>query len=129
MGVSCVHSDRMDRGLLLELDVPSNVLLGNQFGGMARGRRGLIDYKKLSCMADNIFGHYQVSPANKSLALQRFSGGNQQKIIIGREFLRHPRLAVYRASYKRGRYWCMRNHTSEHSGFKKVRHSNYIDNS
>ena len=45
MGVSCVHSDRMDRGLLLELDVPSNVLLGNQFGGMARGRRGLIDYK------------------------------------------------------------------------------------
>ena len=94
MGVSCVHSDRMDRGLLLELDVPSNVLLGNQFGGMARGRRGLIDYKKLSCMADNIFGHYQVSPANKSLALQRFSGGNQQKIIIGREFLRHPRLAV-----------------------------------
>lgn len=28
------------------------------------------------------------------MALQRFSGGNQQKIIIGREFLRHPRLAV-----------------------------------
>ena len=94
MGVACVHSDRMDRGLLLNLDVSSNLLLGNQFGSLARNKRGLIDHKKLSSMADEIFAHYQVSPPNKSLALQRFSGGNQQKIIIGREFFRQPRLVM-----------------------------------
>lgn len=94
MGVSFVHSDRMERGLLLELDVPMNIFLGNQSCGLAVNKQGIIDYKKLGKMSEEIFAHYQVTPADKELPLRSFSGGNQQKIIIGREFYRNPGLAV-----------------------------------
>jgi len=94
MGVSCIHSDRTERGLLLDLDVKMNVLLGNQFSTQMQSKYQLLDYKKTAITASEIFEQYQVTPANVDMPLKSFSGGNQQKIIIGREFLRHPRLAI-----------------------------------
>ena len=48
----------------------------------------------MDAMIDQVFEQYQVSPPNKTLLLKNFSGGNQQKIIIGREFYRKPKLVV-----------------------------------
>lgn len=94
MDVSFVHSDRMDRGLFLELGVPLNVMLGHQFSDRVVNKNGIINYKKVNSMVSNIFKEYQVSPANPDLQAKSFSGGNQQKIIVGREFYRNPKLAV-----------------------------------
>ena len=93
MGVAFIHSDRMERGLLLGQNVPLNVLLGNQYSSLATTKKKL-DYKKMDAMIDQVFEQYQVSPPNKTLLLKNFSGGNQQKIIIGREFYRKPKLVV-----------------------------------
>lgn len=37
---------------------------------------------------------YDVRPRSTALSARRFSGGNQQKIVVGRELLRGPRLLV-----------------------------------
>ena len=92
-GVSFIHSDRMERGLLLGQNASMNVALGNQYSDLVTSRHKM-DWKKIDAMLEEIFEKYQVSPRNKALPLKSFSGGNQQKIIIGREFYRNPRLAV-----------------------------------
>ena len=93
MGVAFIHSDRMDRGLLLTQNVPMNVMLGNQFSDLVTNK-GKLDYRKTDAMIDSIFDRYQVSPRNKTLNLGKFSGGNQQKIIIGRELARDPKVVI-----------------------------------
>lgn len=92
-GVAFIHSDRMERGLLLGQNVPLNVILGNQYSDLVT-TNNKIDYKKIDTIIEQIFDQYQVSPRNKTLPLMNFSGGNQQKIIIGREFFRKPKLAI-----------------------------------
>ena len=83
----------MERGLLLGQDAAMNAVLGNQYSDLVTSKHK-IDYKKIDRMLEEIFEKYQVSPRNKALPLKNFSGGNQQKMIIGREFYRNPRLAV-----------------------------------
>ncbi len=92
-GAAFIHSDRMERGLLLGQDAAMNAALGNQYSDLVTSKHK-IDYKKIDRMLEEIFEKYQVSPRNKALPLKNFSGGNQQKMIIGREFYRNPRLAV-----------------------------------
>ena len=91
--MSFIHSERMERGLLLGQNASMNVALGNQYSDLVTSRHKM-DWKKIDAMLEEIFEKYQVSPRNKALPLKSFSGGNQQKIIIGREFYRNPRLAV-----------------------------------
>lgn len=93
MGAAFIHSDRVERGLLLNQNVLMNVILGNQYSRLTTSKNRL-DYKKVDAMAEDIFETYQVSPRNKSLPLKSFSGGNQQKIIIGRELYRKPSVVV-----------------------------------
>ena len=93
LGTAFVHSDRMERGLLLGQNVLLNVLLGNQ-NDRQIVTKAKIDYKRIEAVTEDIFNKYQVSPKNSALQLKNFSGGNQQKIIVGREFYRNPRLAV-----------------------------------
>lgn len=93
MGAAFIHSDRAERGLLLKQNVLMNVILGNQYSSLATSKNRL-DYKKVDAMTEDIFEKYQVSPRNKSLPLESFSGGNQQKILIGRELYRKPPVVV-----------------------------------
>lgn len=93
-GVACIHSDRQDRGLLMELDTVANVLLGYQYSGCFRTKQGFIKWKKTEEITREIFEKYEVSPKNTASPVGSFSGGNQQKIIVGREFYRTPRLAI-----------------------------------
>lgn len=94
MGVSCIHSDRHERGLLLELDAQRNVLLGYQRDQSMLTKFGLLDGRKLAERSEDIFRQYSITPADTHLPSGSFSGGNQQKLIVGREFLRAPRLAL-----------------------------------
>ncbi len=94
MNISCIHSDRHDRGLLLDMDAKSNVLLGYQKFQAFRTKFGLLNWGKIANMAKNVFEKLNVKPNNVDNATRGFSGGNQQKILIGRELERQPKLAL-----------------------------------
>ena len=94
MGVSCIHSDRQDRGLLLDLDAVDNVLLGYQWTENVHKWKYILDKAACKKMAEEIFGKFRVNPMNTDNLARSFSGGNQQKIVVGREFYRKPKLAI-----------------------------------
>lgn len=94
MGMSCIHSDRHDRGLLLDLPATDNVMLGYQHRPEMKGRLGLLKHGVAAEMTRAIMERYKVSPAVPNYTARSFSGGNQQKLVVGRELYRDPKVVV-----------------------------------
>lgn len=55
---------------------------------------GFLDDRAAEAHARTLVEAYDVRPRSTALSARRFSGGNQQKIVVGRELLRGPRLLV-----------------------------------
>ena len=94
LGVANIHSDRHERGLILELTAEENILLGYQDTKSMINKYKLIDKKETSKISHEVFRKYDVRPNNIKEIVGSFSGGNQQKIVVGREFLREPKVAL-----------------------------------
>ncbi len=76
--VSLVPDDRIGKGMIKEFSVGENVLL--------REKKELIyDNKKIRDRSSKIITKYDVRLSDESAPLESLSGGNQQKVIFGRE--------------------------------------------
>ena len=92
-GMSYIAEDRQKRSLVMEYDLTSNALLGGQrLETFSDG--ALVDWDRTSDFVDDIVAEYDVRPADPSAAAVSLSGGNQQKLVVGREFERDPDLVV-----------------------------------
>jgi ABC-type uncharacterized transport system ATPase subunit len=94
MGVGCVHSDRIERGSLLELPAPENIMLGYHRSKIMYNKFGFFDRARIRKMTDALFEQYDIRPRNAANFAKNFSGGNLQKIIIAREFCHSPQLMI-----------------------------------
>jgi simple sugar transport system ATP-binding protein len=92
-GVAHVPEDRLATGLIAGLDVAGNAILrGYREPPLARGpflRSGAI-----AAFADRLIGRYDVKTPSRRTRVRLLSGGNQQKLLIGRELEGNPRLVV-----------------------------------
>ncbi len=95
-GVAFVHADRHSRGLMLGKVMPKNLLLGSQRkSGFYSGRAiKLLNWEKINSFAEALMAEFDVRPDNLDLNARDFSGGNQQKAVIAREFSRGAKLLV-----------------------------------
>ena len=93
LGIGQVPEDRHRRGLVLEFDLAENSILGYHYRppmtGGAMLRRTAVRQR-----AEEIIRAYDVRPPNAQLAARSLSGGNQQKLILGRELSQRPRVVV-----------------------------------
>ena len=93
LGIAHIPEDRHKRGLLLNSDLAENAILGVHYrppmaaGGFMRG--SAID-KRINEIVEN----FDVRPPIPELSAKSLSGGNQQKLIIGREFELNPKLLL-----------------------------------
>jgi simple sugar transport system ATP-binding protein len=95
MGIAHIPEDRHRRGLLLEFDLAENSILGVHYRKPAVSALGVIlDEGAIRKHATEIINEFDVRPANPDLPARALSGGNQQKLIIGREFDLKPRLLL-----------------------------------
>jgi simple sugar transport system ATP-binding protein len=94
LGVAHIPEDRHARGLLLEFDLADNTILGTQYRKPPVTTLGLIDEKAVDEKASRLIRDFDVRPPNPALPARALSGGNQQKLIIGREFDLHPKLLL-----------------------------------
>jgi ABC-type uncharacterized transport system ATPase subunit len=96
LGVGVVPEDRHREGLLLESTLRDNFLLGLQRSPRfsTPGLCGFIREKELASATERVIREYDVRPADANAIAGRLSGGNQQKLIIGREFDRAPGLFI-----------------------------------
>jgi simple sugar transport system ATP-binding protein len=92
-GIAHVPEDRHRRGLLLDFDLAENSILGFQRSRDVVGGVWL-DRRAIAKRADGIVKSYDVRPPDIALPARALSGGNQQKLIIGRELDLHPRLLL-----------------------------------
>ena len=57
-------------------------------------RRGLLDWKRIKDQAAGLLEEYDVRPADSDLFAGTLSGGNQQKVVLAREFSRNPKVLI-----------------------------------
>jgi len=90
-GIGMVTEDRKQQGLVLDLSVAANVVLGNEAGV---ARVGLISASaERSLVTDTVRSLRVKTPSHDTLVGQ-LSGGNQQKVVLGRWLARHTRLLL-----------------------------------
>ncbi|MBA3567961.1 MAG: ABC transporter ATP-binding protein [Pyrinomonadaceae bacterium] len=95
LGIAHIPEDRHRRGLLLEFDLAENSILGVHYRHPIVAYAGtFLDNGAIRRRAKEILEGFDVRPANPDLPARALSGGNQQKLIIGREFKVDPKLLL-----------------------------------
>lgn len=95
LGIAHIPEDRHRRGLLLEFDLAENSILGVHYRKPIVSYGGvLLDSMAVRKRAEEIIAGFDVRPANPDLPARALSGGNQQKLIIGREFKVEPKVLL-----------------------------------
>lgn len=95
LGIAHIPEDRHKRGLVLDFDLAENSILGVHYRQPAVSATNiLLDEGAIQRRANQIIKDFDVRPPNAALAAKSLSGGNQQKLIIGREFDLKPKLLL-----------------------------------
>jgi general nucleoside transport system ATP-binding protein len=89
-GLGHIPEDRLLRGLVPSFDLAENALLGRQHEFT---RSGLLAQRHIADFAAQLIAQSDVRPPEPALQASSLSGGNQQKLVVGRELSR-PGLRV-----------------------------------
>lgn len=92
-GLAHIPEDRHGRGLILDFSVAENAVLGFQDDrpfaeGLRLNRRRVLEFARQLMQA------FDVRAPDATVLTGALSGGNQQKLILAREFARQPRLLI-----------------------------------
>ncbi len=93
MGIAHIPEDRHKRGLLLDSDLEENSILGVHYRPPVTSG-GFLNSSAIETRTKEIIKNFDVRPPNPELSAKSLSGGNQQKLIIGREFELDPKLLL-----------------------------------
>ncbi len=92
-GVGHVPEDRQRDGLVAGFSVMHNLVLCSYYQD-AFSNSIVVDDRAIAANARQLVGQYDVRPPNVSNIAGELSGGNQQKVIVAREFSREVDLLV-----------------------------------
>ena len=93
MGISHVSEDRMIYGSAPKLSIEDNAI-SKIYASKELNRKGLLDLKKVKSFTENLVKEFKVKHDNIKQSIKDLSGGNIQKVIVGREFLYNPKLLI-----------------------------------
>lgn len=93
-GMSCIHSDRQVNSVIMSLDMQYNLVIGYQQTSAFTKENVLMDWDKVKIQAENLMDEYDVRPRDIHRNMAEFSGGNQQKFVVGREMMRKPKFLI-----------------------------------
>ncbi|WP_434966175.1 ABC transporter ATP-binding protein [Janibacter indicus] len=92
-GVGYIPEDRHRQGLLLDAPLWENRMLGHQTQAPA-SRSGLLTPSAARADTERIVREYDVRTPSIHVTVGSLSGGNQQKLIVGREMSHDPKVLV-----------------------------------
>jgi len=90
-GIALIPEDRTTEGLCLALSIRDNLTLGS-LGGISRG--GLIRPRRERDLVDSLASGLSINMRHVSQEVLALSGGNQQKVLLGRVLAQKPRLLL-----------------------------------
>ncbi len=94
LGIAHIPEDRHKRGLLLHSDLAENSILGVHYRPPVVAAAGFMNNSAIAKRVGEIIENFDVRPPDSTLPAISLSGGNQQKLIIGREFELRPKLLL-----------------------------------
>lgn len=90
-GIGFITEDRKSKGLVLGMSVQENFTLAN----LKRiSKRGVISEKEEARFAEEMIGKLHVKTSGRDQAVKSLSGGNQQKIVIGKWLGIRPEILI-----------------------------------
>lgn len=92
-GVSHVPEDRHKDGLVLNMSIKENSFLQTYYR-RPFSNGPFLDWDFIKDYTKNIVNNYDVRTPNIEIPVKNLSGGNQQKLIFGRELERNPELLL-----------------------------------
>ena len=91
--LSFVPEDRLGMGLVGNMDIVDNMMLRSY----RKGKSVFVDRRRPSNLADKVVAELEVVTPNTHTSVRRLSGGNVQKVLVGREIAAAP--SVLMAAY------------------------------
>ena len=88
--LSFVPEDRLGMGLVGSMGINDNMMLRSY----RKGPAGFLDRKKPRALADQIIHELEVSTPGLNTPVRRLSGGNVQKVLVGREIAFAPKVLM-----------------------------------
>ena len=92
-GIGHIPEDRMTRGLILEMTIEENVILGYHKRGKF-AHKGFLKGKEIRRYTEEKMKEYAVKAGDSQALLNSLSGGNQQKVVIARVFSQDPEVII-----------------------------------
>jgi len=92
-GLAYVPGDRLREGLIPALRIDENAILGRQ-REPDLGNRAWLSPRRVAARAETLLRRFEVRPAMPSFPAAVLSGGNQQRLVVGREMGREPSLLL-----------------------------------
>ena len=90
MALSFVPEDRLGMGLVGSMDIGDNVLLRSY----SESRGLFTDRQKSYGVARDIVKYYDVATPSVETQVRKLSGGNVQKVLVGREIVNAPKVLL-----------------------------------
>lgn len=93
-GIGFITQDRQKHGLIMELSIAENLMLGFQRRKEYCRYNLLIDQKAVAERANQRIAKYDIRTPDRITLVNKLSGGNQQKVVVAREIDSDPLLIV-----------------------------------
>lgn len=92
-GIGYIPQDRLHDGVNAGATVWESAIMGYH---IAHGfkNRVMLDYNEINRFTDAVISEYTVKTPNRNAVVKTLSGGNIQKLIVGREFSQRNRLLI-----------------------------------
>lgn len=91
LGIHYVPDDRIKKGLAFDTGMNENAIMGYHRESFLRRRKYFLDWESSKKFTEDIVENYRVEGMNTPYDfVQNLSGGNMQKLIIGREMITNP---------------------------------------
>ena len=92
-GVVLAPEDRKKDGLCTQLSIRDNITLPNL--DMVCNKAGVVNSKKEKDMCDKTVENLKIKTPNVDILAGNLSGGNQQKVVVGKWLARNSRVVIF----------------------------------
>lgn len=91
-GIGYVPEDRLSEGLFLDKSIRDNIV--TTVLDRLKSRFGALDARRAHALAEATVADLQIATPDVERPVQSLSGGNQQRVLIGRWLAIHPRMLI-----------------------------------
>jgi simple sugar transport system ATP-binding protein len=94
LGMAHIPEDRMNTGIAPDMSVEENLLAGKYINNGLIKNKFILSSDKIIALADKIIKEFKIKTDSGKTKIKGLSGGNIQKVVVGREFSNAAELLI-----------------------------------